>query len=168
MPYNEDIQPNELRHARKGRVAVPVIRSSRPRGSGHPQHHNQRGGRGRGRGRGRGPGHHALSTRGRDVSASTLRNLPPPAARDVPPHITPVRTGGPLGLSSQNQKCSDASTENHAVHSSHIGQVKDMRLEVPPGVAENPSVKLEEQVCRVLKSPIFPHSGPTEIEPHIL
>ncbi|TBU48508.1 hypothetical protein BD309DRAFT_296397 [Dichomitus squalens] len=55
MSYNEDTQPNEVRHSRKGNSAVPTVRSSqsftglRGRGRGHAQgrgSHHSRGGHG--------------------------------------------------------------------------------------------------------------------------
>ena len=55
MPHNEDTQPNEVRHSRKGNPAVPTVRSSQSfaqgahgRGRGHARSHSSyrsRGGR---------------------------------------------------------------------------------------------------------------------------
>ena len=97
MPHNEDAQPNEVRHARKGNSAVPIIRTSHSsvappgRGRGYTRNHPGRGQRG--------PGapymHHPPRRRG-GSSTSAPRGEPARVVEDslsLPPGHTAQRGG---------------------------------------------------------------------------
>lgn len=86
MSYNEDLQPNETRHARKGRAVVPAIRSSRPFSAPSSGPH-LRGGRSRSHSYLR--GRIASSSRGNAThgrgSDDTQTSRPPPVHDDMIP-----------------------------------------------------------------------------------